>query len=138
MSVEGYYVTCDDALCTDCAPAGFAEGDFSEYAGFEDWTEPIAIFGDTESDSVTHCAECGAIIEHDLTAEGYAAVNEAIREGFAGGIQNPVTVLWIDSFEDYDDDVRDAATFYRLMPRDTEWIERDDLRRYAVLAGWID
>lgn len=76
----GYYVNCDDAVCRDCAPAGFAEGDYSEWPGFEGWESPAAIFNDSESDTPTHCRQCGAVITHDLTREGGEYVKDAVAE----------------------------------------------------------
>ena len=78
MSVIGYYITCDDAICEECAPADFEDGDYSEWRGFEDWSEPIAILSDTESDTPTHCAECESLIGHALTSDGYEYVAEHI------------------------------------------------------------
>lgn len=76
----GYYVNCDDAVCRDCAPAGFEAGDYSEWPGFEGWESPAAIFMDDASDSVTYCRQCGAVIAHDLTTDGAEAVKDAVAE----------------------------------------------------------
>lgn len=97
----GWYVDCDSAVCRNCAPTGFADGDFSEWRGFEGWEEPAAICYDDESDSVTHCRECGAVIAHNLTAEGtsyvLSAITEFISEGAAS--HNPdVMAQWWDAY----------------------------------------
>ena len=137
MQVVGYYTDCDTALCADCAPEGFADSDYVQWEGFEGWDEPLAIFDDTESDSVTHCADCGAVIDSALTEEGYRYIGEAVREGFGKGMQNPVTVLWLDEYAQWDDDLQAMDEFYRLLPKDSAWVERDDLVKYARLAGWF-
>ena len=137
MTVEGYYVNCDNAVCMDCAPVGFRHGDYREWLGCTGWTEPLVIFDDIESDSVTHCASCGTVIDSALTEEGYRAIDEAVREGFSKGMQNPVTVLWLDAYAQWDDDLQAMDEFYRLLPKDSAWVERDDLVKYARLAGWF-
>jgi hypothetical protein len=76
----GYWLTCDDAVCTACAPSGFAEDDFSEWPGFESWDEPLIITAEDESDSPTHCSVCESLIEHRLTSDGYAYVAQAMAE----------------------------------------------------------
>lgn len=72
----GYYVTTDDAQCADCH-------DPDDWRGFEGWDEPVPIYRGTAGDTPTHCGECGLLIPHALTAEGYAYVAEAIarRDG---------------------------------------------------------
>lgn len=80
MSLIGYYITCDDAICADCAPKGFASGDYSEWPGFESWPDPIIIFTDSEGDTITHCCDCGAVIRHNLTVDGWEALKSAVVE----------------------------------------------------------
>lgn len=72
----GLYVTSDDAQCVDCHEPG-------DWEGFEDWTEPVPIFQGTAGDTPTHCNDCGLLIPHALTIEGYAYVAEklALRDG---------------------------------------------------------
>lgn len=89
MSVEGYYLTCDDAECSDCFS-------LDDWEGFEDWEEPLPIFSDTESDSVTHCQSCGVVIPHELTEYGYASIAESVRDCLRDGTRNPVTHLQVD------------------------------------------
>jgi hypothetical protein len=149
----GYYITCDDALCVDCFTE-HTDGSYDdavkrweEAGGFEGWTEPIAIFEDTEADSPTHCVQCSACIEHGLTDDGYAYVLQAIYDDFTRGKQNPVTVQWIDAYGEYCGDdfevpggneihVADLIELHRVLPRDLAWMGRDDLRQHALLAGW--
>lgn len=107
--VAGYYITCDDAVCPDHLP--------DPWEGFEDWTEPLAIFNDTEADTPTHCVECGCLIEHDLTEAGVIYVVDAILDDIlpltitwqgnhryiyaaAGriGVRNPVTTMWYEHY----------------------------------------
>ena len=93
MSVLGYYITCDDALCPECFGEAYGffghldseqerwDGQVQNWkaaGGFESWDEPIAIFRDEESDTPTHCKECGELIPHALTSEGYEYVREHI------------------------------------------------------------
>jgi hypothetical protein len=96
----GYYVDCDDAVCRDCAPAGFDNGDYSQWPGFEGWEEPIAIFMDAEADTPTHCTECGAVIAHDLTPDGESHVLEAIADlaGDPGSHSAEVVAQWWDAY----------------------------------------
>ena len=93
----GYYLSCDDAVCDDCAPKGFREGDYSEWLGFEDWTEPIPIMQDDECDTPTHCVDCRELIPHALTSHGYAYVLEAV-----GSLQGDTEVLqaWSERYFD--------------------------------------
>lgn len=70
----GYWVTCDEAVCDDC----FVE---DEWPGFENWERPLAIFGDSERDSPTHCDTCGELIPHELTTHGYEYVRERVESG---------------------------------------------------------
>jgi hypothetical protein len=106
----GYYTDCDTAICRDCAPAGFASGDYSQWAGFEGWESPSAIFMDSESDSPTQCAKCEAVICHDLTPDGAEYVIEAIGEFITGNGHTPdVMAQWWDAYSDSLDasDMRD-------------------------------
>jgi hypothetical protein len=95
----GYYMDCDTAVCADDAPAGFEAGDYSAWAGFEGWEEPAAIFMDSESDSVTHCATCGRVIKHDLTSEGYASITESLERALDGDIGEAIE-QWMDAYGD--------------------------------------
>jgi hypothetical protein len=74
--VIGYYVTSDDAQCADCHEP-------EEWGGFEDWDEPVPIFYGTAGDTPTHCGDCGLLIPHALTWEGYAYVADRLarRDG---------------------------------------------------------
>jgi hypothetical protein len=74
MNPIGYYVSCDDAICEDCAPEP-VKGVTWIVPGFMGG-EPIPIYRDTEADTPTHCCECGDLIPHALTREGYAYVLE--------------------------------------------------------------
>jgi len=67
----GFYVTSDDAQCVDCHDPG-------EWSGFEEWQEPSVIFEGTIADSPTHCTDCGALIPHGLTVDGYGYVAERL------------------------------------------------------------
>lgn len=144
MAVSGFYITCDDAECVDCYERAGGEAAWRANGGFESWEEPLAIFDDAESDTPTHCCECGEVIEHDLTDYGYGYVGEAILDGFKEGKQNPVVVQWIAAYtrmgEDLFDDYRtsDVVDLYGMLPRDLQWSERDDLRKYARATGWCE
>lgn len=72
----GFYVNVDDAQCVDCHEP-------DDWGGFEDWEAPVPIFQGTAGDTPTHCGDCGLLIPHALTADGYAYVAEAIarRDG---------------------------------------------------------
>lgn len=143
----GYYIDCDTAQCIDCFESDGGEAAWKARGGFEGWDSPIAIFEDTEADSPTHCTTCSAVIDHALTDDGYAYVLEAVAQCFTAGKQNPVTVQWIDAYGEYcGDDVQlqsgnevhvgDMFELFRLLPIDQVWLERDDLRQHALLAGW--
>src|SRR6478752_5218335 len=93
----GYYTDCDTALCRDCIPDAdaWAHGNYTGWDGFEGWESPSVIFTDTESDSVTSCATCGAVIRHDLTTDGARYVMDAIAEFIAGEGHDPdVMAQW--------------------------------------------
>jgi len=166
MSLLGYYINCDDAECVECferavvrfharrmrslsviASPFVVRFHPRRWAGFESWPEPLAISDSDESDTPTHCCVCGIVLEHELTNYGYDYVADAIGHGFESGVQNPVTVQWINAYGEYMDDatmpqadgvrVADAIGCYLLLPRNKEWIERAELRKYAVLAGWV-
>lgn len=97
----GWYVDCDSAVCRNCVPKGFASGDFREWGGFESWEEPLPICFDDESDSVTHCRECGAVIAHDLTIDGTQIVLDTIMEFICDGSHNAeVMAQWWDAYAD--------------------------------------
>lgn len=156
MYTLGYYIDCDNAICIDCYAKAYGVSisdaelgtDYGSWPGFEGWEEPLVIFEDRESDSPTHCCECGVLIEHDLTDEGYRSVAEALGSCFQEGKQNPVVKQWIDYYGEWLDDVelpqadgvdiRDAIGLFFLLPIDKVWAERDDLRKHAVNAGWIE
>src|SRR5690242_1951676 len=78
----GWYVDCDTAVCRDCEP-GYARGDFNTWGGFEGWEQPLAIFYHSESDSVTFCSRCGAVIRHDLTTDGTVSLITDLAEFLA-------------------------------------------------------
>jgi hypothetical protein len=109
----GWYVNCDDAVCRDCAPAGFKlfPADYSAWPGFEGWEEPLAICNDDESDSVTHCRECGAVIAHDLTADGGESVKDAVAELISepGSHTADVIAQWFDAYAGTALDDKDCA-----------------------------
>jgi len=114
----GYYVTCDDAVCRDCIPDAdaWSRGDYTGWDGFEGWEEPAVIFTDTESDTPTHCGTCGAVIRHDLTADGARYVMEAIAEFIAGEGHNPdVMAQWWDAYgeDEYALDRNDVCEIIR-------------------------
>jgi hypothetical protein len=97
----GYYTDCDTAHCRNCIPDAdaWSRGDYAGWPGFEGWESPAAIFNDTESDSPTHCAKCGAVIRHDLTADGVRYVMDAIAEFIAGEGHTPdVMAQWWDAY----------------------------------------
>lgn len=126
MKMVGVYITCDDALCTNCAHrrfvfvSGESEGDpwdilvrnWRKAGGFESWDEPAVIFDDTESDSPTHCKKCGELIPHDLTPDGYRLVEDStwaqIRE-FVEHRATPnahsvkVVHAWLEQYGDWGD-----------------------------------
>ena len=74
--ILGYYVNCDDAVCTDCVP-NWREGFYPGWSGFESWPDPLVITDEQAADTPTHCEWCEALIEHPLTSFGdsYVATN---------------------------------------------------------------
>lgn len=99
----GWYTDCDSAICRNCAPKGFARGDFRKWGGFEGWESPIAVCFDDERDSVTQCRACEAVIAHDLTVDGTIYVLRAITEFIASGGTVPtadVMAQWWDAYCD--------------------------------------
>jgi|SRR5581483_7724006 len=135
----GYYVDCDSAVCRDCAPAGFAGGDYSQWEGFEGWESPIAIFMDGESDSPTHCCKCSAVIAHDLTIDGAVYVRDAIAEFISGNGHAPdVMAQWWDAYGDtFNSD--DLALIAGTVAAPTADADESDMRemieRAMVTAG---
>jgi len=101
----GYYIDCDTALCRDDLPGpadSWAAGDYCGWRGFEGWESPAAIFMHSEADSVTHCAECGQVLRHDLTAEGSASITEALERALDGDVGAAIE-RWMDAYgEDVD------------------------------------
>lgn len=77
--ILGYYVNCDDAVCTACVP-NWREGFYPGWSRFESWPDPLAITDESgsASDTPTHCEWCEALIEHPLTPHGQAYVAERI------------------------------------------------------------
>jgi hypothetical protein len=140
----GYHVTCDDAQCTSCFERLGGHAGWLANGGFESWTDAPTIFTNSESDSPTHCHECGRLIAHDLTDAGLRYVAESVLQGFTEGKQNPVTVQWIkaygdqipDELDDVPGSMSSALVFYTWLPIDRAWLARDDLRQHAMLAGW--
>jgi hypothetical protein len=106
----------------------------------------LAILRDSESDSPTHCHDCGRLIEHGLTDTGLRYVSESVLHGFCEGKQNPVTVQWVkaygerlpDELDDVELSIASALALYTWLPIDRAWFARDDLRRHATLAGWTE
>jgi len=157
----GYYMDCDEAICTDCVaklpdlPADEqVNAEYPWWHGFESWEAPLAISEADESDSPTHCSECGVLLDHSLTTDGYMMVLDSVIEGFTQGKQNPVVVQWLNAYEEYVQDALDgeyidteagtveaddAMTLYRLLPHDEAWGESNDprLNQHAVHAGWL-
>lgn len=118
MSVLGYYVNCDDALCVDCFTRAY--GSFSHLeteqerwdgqaqnwradGGFEEWDEPLALLSDEEQDTPTHCCECHELMPHALTSHGYEYVREHIVEALEQGeVQHPDSLRVVRSWwEEY-------------------------------------
>ncbi len=82
MRILGWYVGEDmyGPYCPACYEGmGLAGGD-----GRSDADCPIFSIGH-EADAPSHCAECDALIPHDLTPDGVEYVREAVREA----AQNP-------------------------------------------------
>jgi hypothetical protein len=109
--------------------------------------EFVATAGELASGYSGVARDLARMIAHDLTSDGYAYVLDAVREGFGKGLQSPVVSMWIDQYGDDierdsgEDDEHSPETMfalYRMLPRDPVWIERDELRKYAIAAGWID
>jgi hypothetical protein len=113
METLGWYVTCDDAVGVECAPAGFADGDYRAWLGFKGWGSPIEITdgAESEADSPTHCHVCEALIPHRLTREGCADVAERLREHLDGnGGRAEIQRAWFDAYGDgLDDETRELA-----------------------------
>lgn len=119
----GWYVDCDSAVCRDCAPRGFGSGDYSEWPGFEGWESPLAICYDNESDSVTHCRQCGAVIAHDLTPDGAEAVKDAVAELISepGSHTADVVAQWWEAYAGTaldDKDYADVLEYAGISLRD--------------------
>lgn len=119
--IEGYYINCDDALCED-------HFDPDSWDGFEEWEEPLTITIFEEADTPTHCVECGVLIRHNLTEDGYDYVHEAINDCLRAGKLNPVTFQWADYYGNDDMFEADFEAFFKL-PLDTAWL-REDLIHY--------
>lgn len=85
----GHYVTCDEAECAACFQRAGGQARWLADGGFEDWAEALAIFRDSESDSPTHCHDCGRLIEHGLTDTGLRYVAESGPTRFLRGQAEP-------------------------------------------------
>jgi hypothetical protein len=123
VSLLGYYVNCDEALCVSCFQRTYVferggEGDSWDVAvavwraegGFEDWDEPAALLSDEEQDTPTHCTECKELIPHALTSDGYTYVVDAVRahiEEFVHELVAPnahsvkVVHAWVEQYADW-------------------------------------
>jgi hypothetical protein len=140
----GYFVTCDEAQCATCFERLGGQAKWLANGGFEGWAEALAILGDSEADSPTHCHECGRPIAHRLTGAGLRYIAESVLDGFSSGKQNPVMVQWINAYADQIPDELDdievslscALALYTSLPIDRAWLVHDDLRKQAMLAGW--
>jgi hypothetical protein len=132
MGVIGYYVTCDDAMCANCAPDGFADGDYTDWSGFEGWTEPIAIFDDSESDSTTFCKVCESLIPQTLTSVGIAdlveRMTETVKDAKDGGRRCILRQVWEQYSADVDEsDLRAIlAAFVATFPRSDQYSPKTD------------
>jgi hypothetical protein len=139
----GYYVDCDTAHCRNCIPdaSEWMRGNYVGWPGFEGWESPIAIFADTESDTPTRCAVCGAVIRHDLTADGVRYVMDAIAEFIAGEGHDPdVMAQWWDAYgeDEYQLDHGDLCEIIRraMAARGvTEFVPERAVTEYG-LDGW--
>lgn len=87
----GYYTDCDTAVCE-------VHFDRSEWEGFEDWDEPLAIFASDESDTPTHCAVCEDLIPHALTPEGYAYVEEYLEHASTHDGRRAIVRQWVEEY----------------------------------------
>ena len=159
MRIVGYYINCDDALCTACFDEYYPGDDWEiqvarwlKAGGFEDWTEPLTILESSETDSPTHCDDCGIVIEEILTRAGGFYVVESMRECIDEGKMNPVVAQWFEVWEN-DCDVQEAIAAesedlkctpdefearFKNLPLDTTWLEREDLQRYVdQMPTWV-
>lgn len=80
MTTLGYYLTCDDAVCTRCYDETGGLETWLADGGFEDWPDPLEITSSDESDTPTHCGICEALIPHQLTNYGMDYVREALAD----------------------------------------------------------
>ena len=104
MNPIGFYLNCDDAICASCWELD------PTWDGFEEWTEPMAIFHDSEADTPTHCVECEALIDHALTSWGHQYVAEAIADFLANDSgRYKIVMAWALNYGDTDSDELDAA-----------------------------
>lgn len=86
MALTGYVFDCS-IYCADCA------GEL----GIDQCAESAPIFDNTdETDRPSHCANCGAYVQEQLTEEGICYVIEAIRREARSGWRSPVVSEWAD------------------------------------------
>jgi uncharacterized Zn finger protein len=83
------YVVKGDYFCPTCTPA--TEGD-----------DVIAIFGDSETDSFSHCSECEDLIPESLTSEGIERVIESFRDFLVSRRgRAEILSMWIEQVKVY-------------------------------------
>jgi len=93
MHVVGYTYECD-YLCPNCL----------KKAGIDpNWDEVGAIFDDYEHDHPMHCGDCREFLGGCLTLDGYAALEQAYRDGYyraPGGGPNEQFVEYMYHYAD--------------------------------------
>lgn len=126
LSLLGYYVNCDDALCLDCFHEQYGDDAFAAWrdgGGFEGWEEPVGILKGDSADTPTHCCDCECLIPHPLTDEGI----DYVAEGLGRILRNPtdgrrcVLRAWVNEYLQPDD----LSSVLQEVVND--WPERDEL-----------
>lgn len=85
MRVLGFIISPDDAVCAGCSNR------------YSPDTDASPIYSSSESDTPTHCRDCGDLIPHALTPDGLAYVAERLS---AGDGDPGVLQQWRDEYGD--------------------------------------
>lgn len=97
-----FYIYCADVYCKECvtglrkdADYAHAMGDIPDYLMGDSNHYPQGPYDNEESDTPTHCGNCGMFLEQPLTQDGYQYVIEQLS---ATGQYNEVEQQWYDYY----------------------------------------
>ena len=117
------YIYCADLYCASCAERIMRELPKPAEEPFDSEEYPCGPYADGggESDSVQHCADCGAMLENPLTEEGLESLRDFLAETEERAVRYVATGDPGYSLEDLQHRARLAIMYRELYKEDLRY-----------------